>query len=135
MEICIDVSKNQSRLRYYIVGTTRHIDLIARFRNPVRILQPGGVDLAPSQYPDDPFVDDTFGLSFDNIFFLDQVFMGDSASAEWNSTLQIANAQDSSSTTDEVQSNTQQQHEEASTASAEALDHISGRAALQTLSL
>ena len=93
-------------------------------------LPPGDVNLAPSKYADDLFVDDTFGLSLDNIFFLDQVFMGDSEPAEWNSTLQIANAQDPSSTTEEDQSNTQEQHEQVSVFSAESLDQSSWQGGL-----
>ncbi len=91
-------------------------------------LPPGDINLAPPQYPDDLFADDAFGLSLDNIFFLDQVFMGDSGSTEWNSTVQIANAQDVSSTMDEEQSNTQEQQEQISVFSAEALDESSWQA-------
>lgn len=84
-------------------------------------LAPGDVNLAPSRYIDDLFVDDTFGLSLDNIFFLDQVFMGDAGPAEWNSTLQVANPQDPSSTTED-QSNIQEQNEQVGVFSAEVLD-------------
>ena len=91
----------------------------------VERLPPEDVSLASPPYPDNLLIDDTFGLSLDNIFFLDQVFMGDSGPAEWNSTLQIANAQDPSSATDEDQPITQEQHEQVSVSSAEALDHSS----------
>jgi Fungal specific transcription factor domain len=88
-------------------------------------LPPEDVNAALLQYPDDLFADDAFGLSLNNILFLDQVFMGDSGPAEWNSSQQITNQQGPSSTTGDGQSGTQEQHEQINTFSVETLDQSS----------
>ncbi|KAJ9605300.1 hypothetical protein H2200_009957 [Cladophialophora chaetospira] len=79
-------------------------------------------NVAPSQYQDDLFMDDTFDLSLDNILFLDQIFMGDSGPAEWSSSLLVSNEQDPPSTVDNEPANTQGQHEQSNASSAEATD-------------
>ncbi|CAL5875071.1 uncharacterized protein PFLUO_LOCUS9375 [Penicillium psychrofluorescens] len=73
-------------------------------------LSPGDGHLALSNPPYDLFSDDPFALSFDNMVFLDQVFMGDCGPTEWNNGRPSQDLQDATSTSDNTQTDNREQH-------------------------
>lgn len=73
-------------------------------------LSPRDDNTALSNSPYDLFADDPFALSFDNMLFLDQVFMGDCGPTEWNNGQPSQDLQDPTSTSDNTQTDNREQY-------------------------